>query len=59
MIVAVSAVSVTGGVELIVPYLDGSSDAFGELADEHVQAKSGSIVRDRVGKALMWHSTAP
>ena len=53
MIVALSAVFATGGVELIAPCLDGSSDVFGELANGHVRAKSGSIVHDGVGNALM------
>ena len=59
VIVAPSVVSATEGVELIVPCLDGSSDVFDELANGYVRAKSGSNIRDRVDKALMWHSTAP
>ena len=52
-------VSATGGVELIVTCLDGLSDALDELANGHVRAESGFVVRDGVGKALMWHSAAP
>ena len=59
MIVAPSTVSTTRGVELIVPCLDGSSDALGELTNGYVRAESGSVVRDRVGKALVWHFAAP
>ena len=59
VIVAPSAVSATGGVDLIVTYLDGSSDALGELPNGHVRVESKSIIHDRVGIALMWHSTTP
>ena len=54
-----SSVSATRGVELIVTHLDGSSNVLSELANGHVRAESGSIIRDRVGKALVWHSAAP
>ena len=53
MIVAPSVVFATGGVELIVTCLDGSSDTLGELANGHVQVKSRYIVHDGVGIALM------
>ena len=59
MIVPPSVVFATEGVELIIPCLDGSSDAFGELANGYVRVDSGSIVRDGVGKALVWYSVAP
>ena len=59
MIVVMSMVFATGGVELIAPCLDGSSDMFGELTNGCVRAESNSVVRDRVGKTLVWHSAAP
>ena len=52
-------VSATGGVELIVTCLDGLSDTLGELANGHVRAKFGSVICDKVVKALVWHSAAP
>ena len=58
VIVAPFAVSMTRGVELIITCLDVLSDTLGELANGHVQVESGSIFCDRVGIALMWHSTA-
>ena len=36
VIIALSMVSTTGGVELIVTLLDGSSDVLGELANRHI-----------------------
>jgi len=59
VIVALSTVSTTGGVELIVTCLDGLSDALGELINGHVRAEFGSVIRDGAGKALVWHSAAP
>jgi hypothetical protein len=59
VIVTPSAVSVTRAVELIVTCLDGLSDALSELINGHVRAESSFVIRDRAGKALMWHSAAP
>jgi len=42
-----------------VTCLDGSSDTLNELANGDVRMESGPIARDRVGKALGWHSVAP
>ena len=38
---------------------DGLSDALGELNNRYVLVESGSVVRNGVDIALMWHSTAP
>ena len=50
----------TGGAELCrLPDGSGLSDALGELANGYDRVKSGSVVRDGVSIALLWHSTAP
>ena len=58
MTVAPSMVFATGGVG-DVTCLDGSSYALDELANGDVRTESGPIARDRVRKALGWHSVAP
>ena len=54
-----SMVSTTGGVELTPLASMAQVAGFGELANRHVRVESRFIVRDGVGIALMWHSTAP